>query len=244
MSVDWRHPFIHCSFHLFVTRRKSVACVRMTRVVRCPLCSFLCFLSHQVLSSKMADGPLVQTSSIHLVFIYYSEFLGSTPDDGCVRREWCLRSTARWIPRRPARVQVRRSDIFRNIPNGYALSAIFFLISSNPQAIPTGCPSQQTPSGPGEAKSSSEFGGLRASQWLNNVVCCLIPPPVYARGCLSPPLTHVRADTSNSCSEPDEVTQKLLSATEATVKKKIENLARSVWNVPKFTDKQNSPLVD
>jgi len=80
---------------------------------------------------------------------------------------------------------------------------------------------------------------------INNVVCCLIHPlPRICTRLPLTPLTHVRADTSNSSSEPDEVTQKLLSATEATVKKKIENLARSVWNVPKFTDKQNSPLVD
>ena len=38
---------------------------------------------------------------------------------------------------------------------------------------------------------------------INNVVCCFIFFPAYARGCLSqPPLTHVRAETSNSSSEP------------------------------------------
>jgi len=38
---------------------------------------------------------------------------------------------------------------------------------------------------------------------INNVVCCLIFFPSYARGCLSQPsLTHVKAETSNSSSEP------------------------------------------
>ena len=38
---------------------------------------------------------------------------------------------------------------------------------------------------------------------INNVVCCLILFTAYARRCLSQhPLTHVRAETSNSSSEP------------------------------------------
>jgi len=38
---------------------------------------------------------------------------------------------------------------------------------------------------------------------INNVVWCLIFFPAYARGCLSqPPMTYVRAETSNSSSEP------------------------------------------
>jgi len=38
---------------------------------------------------------------------------------------------------------------------------------------------------------------------INNVVCCVILFPAYARGCLSQPsLTHVKAETSDSSSEP------------------------------------------
>jgi len=38
---------------------------------------------------------------------------------------------------------------------------------------------------------------------VSNVVSCLILFPTYARGCLSQPsLTHVRAETSDSSSEP------------------------------------------
>jgi len=43
-------------------------------------------------------------------------------------------------------------------------SHFFFRMSSNPQAIPPSHSNQQTPSGPGNIKSSREFGGWRASQ--------------------------------------------------------------------------------
>jgi len=46
------------------------------------------------------------------------------------------------------------------------LFRFFFLfsMSSNSQTIPTSRPNQQTPSGPGDAMSSSEPGGRRATQ--------------------------------------------------------------------------------
>jgi len=40
----------------------------------------------------------------------------------------------------------------------------FFRMSSHPRAIPKCRSNQQTPSGPGDTKSSGEFGGGRASQ--------------------------------------------------------------------------------
>jgi len=77
-------------------------------------------------------------------------------------------------------------------------------MNSDPKAIPINLPGQPTPAaGAGDAKSSRDFGGCRAPQW--KIIWCAVCflRPAYARGCASqPPRTHVRAETSNSSSEP------------------------------------------
>jgi len=66
----------------------------------------------------------------------------------------------------------------------------FFRMSSHPRAIPKCRSNQQTPSGPGDTKSSGEFGGGRASQWY--IMWLLFDFfPAYAQGCVSQPHWHM-----------------------------------------------------